>query len=314
MSGQPVIEAVNLTKSYGAFTAVNKLDLRVKEGEVYGFLGPNGAGKTTTILMALGLTEPTSGTIKVCGLNSTRDALKVKRMAGYLPENLGFYDDLTASENLRYVGRLNGLSETEIKSKVPLLLEQVGIPQVADKTVDTFSKGMKQRLGIAAVLIKNPKVVFLDEPTSGLDPEGANNVLNLITSMSRDQNITVMLSSHLLHQVQKICHKVAILSRGRLVAEGPVDSLERQTFGKGKMSVELELTSTPPELIGVLQRLDGVASVERSGDRLLLLCDRDVRANISRTVAQNGSALLQMKILGHGLEEIYLKYFQEGGA
>ncbi|MBI2856939.1 MAG: ABC transporter ATP-binding protein [Chloroflexi bacterium] len=307
----PVIEAEKLTKSYGSFTAVDGLDLLVREGEVFGFLGPNGAGKTTSILMMLGLTEPTSGSIRVCGYDSTREPLKVKRIAGYLPENLGFYDDLTATENIRYVARLNGIPEAQSKESIPALLELVGIPQAAEQRVETFSKGMKQRLGIAAVLVKQPKLVFLDEPTSGLDPEGVKFVLDLITSLSRDQNITVLLSSHLLHQVQRICHRVGILSHGHLVAEGPLETLERETFGQGVLQVEVELASPQPDVAARVEHLEGVTRVEMAGPRLVITCDRDIRPDISRAVLAGGGSLVGMRMPGHGLEEIYLRFFGE---
>jgi len=231
MNRQPIIEAVELTKTYNRFTAVDHLNLRVEEGEIFGFLGPNGAGKTTTILMLLGLTEPTSGKALVGGYNATRESLKVKRIAGYLPEKLGFYEDLTAKENLSYIARLNAIPEREAAGRIKELLALVGLPEVAERKVETFSRGMKQRLGIASLLVKAPKVVFLDEPTVGLDPEGVNFILDLIVRLSKEQGLTVLLSSHLLHQVQKICHRVGILSKGRLVAEGPLERLGREAFG-----------------------------------------------------------------------------------
>ena len=226
-----IVETADLTKAYGDFIAVNQLSLHVEEGEIYGFLGPNGAGKTTTILMLLGLTEPTSGSARVAGYDATRESLKVRRITGYLPENIGFYEDMTARQNLKYTARLNGVPDREAATRIEGLLSSVGLADVADNRVQTFSRGMKQRLGFADVLVKEPKVVFLDEPTLGLDPEGVNQVLDMIVGMSRDQHITIVLSSHLLHQVQRICHRVGILSRGRLVAEGPIDRLGRETLG-----------------------------------------------------------------------------------
>lgn len=312
MNRQPIIETENLTKTYDGFTAVDGLNLRIGEGEIFGFLGPNGAGKTTTILMLLGLTEPTSGTARVCGYNATREPLKIKRIAGYLPENLGFYEDLTARENLRYVARLNAIPERQAQGKIQQLLAVVGLSQVADRRVETFSKGMKQRLGISGLLVKEPRVVFLDEPTTGLDPEGANFVLNLIVNLSQEQSITFMLSSHLLHQVQRICHRVGILSKGRLVAEGPVERLLGEVLGEGHLRVDVELTDLAPGLVESLKQIQGVAAVERSGDCLLIACDKDVRPQISRAIQKSKSCLIQMKLHGYGLEEIYMRYFREG--
>ena len=152
--------------------AVNHLDLSIREGEVFGLLGPNGAGKTTTILMLLGLTEPTLGTAMINGIDCTRNAMQVKRITGYLPDNVGFYPDMTGRENLKFTGRLNGLDEKTINQKIEKLLERVGMTYAADQKTGTYSKGMRQRLGIADVLMKDPKVIILDEPTLGLDPEG----------------------------------------------------------------------------------------------------------------------------------------------
>lgn len=321
MAGQSVIEAENLSKTYNGFTAVDHLNLRVEEGEIFGFLGPNGAGKTTTILMLLGLTEPTSGIARVGGYNATREALKVKRITGYLPENLGFYEDLTAIENLSYIARLNTLPDKQERQRIPELLALVGLSAAAEHKVETFSKGMKQRLGIAGVLIKEPRLIILDEPTAGLDPEGANFVTNLIVNLSREQRMTVLLSSHLLHQVQRICHRVGILSRGRLVAEGAVEQLGARVMPISQLKVEIEVENPDPHLVDLLQQIEGVASVERSDNNLLITCNRDVRQQISRTILESGKSLKQMKSSGYdfevkssgySLEEIYLRYFQEG--
>jgi ABC-2 type transport system ATP-binding protein len=231
MEGQPVVETEGLTKAYGSQVAVNKLTLTIKEGEVFGFLGPNGAGKTTTLLMLLGLTEPTSGTVRVCGFDPAREPLQVKERVGYLPENVGFYDDMNARQNLRFVARLNRIPDKGSSERIDAFLEMVGLLDEAGKQVGAYSKGMRQRLGIAEVLIKEPKLVFLDEPTVGLDPDGTNKMLELIHSLSRDRNITVFLSSHLLDQVQRICDRVGIMIKGNLVAAGHMDDLAREKLG-----------------------------------------------------------------------------------
>ena len=231
MAVQHVIETEGLTKAYGSQVAVNSLTMRIEEGEIFGFLGPNGAGKTTTILMLLGLTEPTSGKARVCGFDPTRDPVRVKEMVGYLPENVGFYDDMNAKENLRFVARLNRIPDRVSAPRIDALLETVGLADEADKKVRAFSKGMRQRLGIAEVLVKEPKIVFLDEPTVGLDPDGTNRMLDMIHSLSRDKGITVFLSSHLLDQVQRICDRVGIMIKASLVAAGRMEELAREKLG-----------------------------------------------------------------------------------
>jgi ABC-2 type transport system ATP-binding protein len=240
MDGQTIIETQDLTKVYGAQVAVDHLNIQINQGEVFGFLGPNGAGKTTTLLMLLGLSEPTLGKAWVCGFDPTREPLKVKRAVGYLPENVGFYDDLTAAQNLKFVGRLNGIPNEVSDRKIEGLLRQVELQNETRKKVGVFSRGMRQRLGIAEVLLKDPQVVFLDEPTLGLDPDGTNQMLDLIQSLSRDKGITVFFSSHLLDQVQKISHRVGIMIRGNLVAVGRIGDLAKEKLGIGQEKYTLE--------------------------------------------------------------------------
>jgi ABC-2 type transport system ATP-binding protein len=240
LEGQIIIEAEGLTKKYGTQIAVNNLTLQIKEGEVFGFLGPNGAGKTTTLLMFLGLTEPTSGKVRVIGFDSTREPLRVKEKVGYLPENVGFYDDMDARQNLRFIARLNRIPDKVSAKKIDELLQQVGLLEEAKKKVGTYSKGMRQRLGIAEVLIKDPKLIFLDEPTIGLDPDGTNRMLDLIHNLSREKNITIFLSSHLLDQVQRICDRVGIMIKGNLVAMGPIQELAKKKMGVEKEHYTLE--------------------------------------------------------------------------
>jgi ABC-2 type transport system ATP-binding protein len=229
-----------LTKKYGSQIAVNNLNLQIREGEVFGFLGPNGAGKTTTILMFLGLTEPSSGKVRVIGFDPTRDPFRVKEKVGYLPESVGFYDDMDARQNLRFIARLNRIPDKVSAKKIDELLEEVGLFGEARKKVGTYSKGMRQRLGIAEVLIKEPKLIFLDEPTIGLDPDGTNRMLDLIHSLSREKKITIFLSSHLLDQVQRICDRVGIMIKGNLVAIGPIQELAEKKLGIDKEHYTLE--------------------------------------------------------------------------
>jgi ABC-2 type transport system ATP-binding protein len=236
-----VIKLENLTKRYGTQTAVNNLNLEVSEGEVFGFLGPNGAGKTTTMLMILGLAEPTSGTVRVFDCDPTREGMKVKGMIGYLPENVGFYEDMDARDNLRYIARLNGIPDDVSSSRIGSLLQEVDLAKESDKKVGNYSKGMKQRLGIAEVLIKEPKIAFLDEPTIGLDPDGTVKMLDLIKNLSRERRMTIFFSSHLLDQVQRISDRIGIMIGGNLVAVGPMAELAEKGLGlKGGETYTLE--------------------------------------------------------------------------
>jgi ABC-2 type transport system ATP-binding protein len=190
--------------------------------------------------MFIGLTEPTSGKVRVFGLDPAREPLRVKEKVGYLPENVGFYDDMDARQNLRYVARLNRIPDDVSAKRIDELLKLVGLFEEAGKKVGIYSKGMRQRLGIAEVLVKEPRIVFLDEPTIGLDPDGTNRMLDLIHSLSREKNITVFLSSHLLEQVQKICDRVGIMIKGNLVAVGPIEELAKAKLGVDKEHHTLE--------------------------------------------------------------------------
>mgnify|MGYP002508009587 FL=1 len=192
--GQPVIELTGLTKKYGGFTAVNGLNLTINKKDIFGLLGPNGAGKSTTILMMLGLTEPTSGSVKVCGVDSTTHPIEVKRIVGYLPEDVGFYDDMTGIENLVYTAQLNGIPKKDAKEKAVQLLERVGLMNEGNKKAGKYSRGMRQRLGLADVLIKDPEVIILDEPTSGIDPAGVREFMDLIHQLSHEEGLTGILT------------------------------------------------------------------------------------------------------------------------
>jgi len=311
LSAQLVVETVDLTKVYDGNKVVDGLNLRVEEGDIFGFLGPNGAGKTTTILMLLGLTEPTSGKASICGYNSTREPLKVKRISGYVPERVGFYEDLTATHNLAYIARLNGLSDEVVSKRVGESLGVVGLADVADNLVGTFSRGMKQRLAIADLLVKTPKVAFLDEPTSGIDPEGVNQMLDLIARVAKENQMTIILSSHQLHHVQRICNRVGILVRGRIVVEGLLDQLGREAFGGGQFKIEVRLGEITSGIVDRIKKIDGVVGVEKSGDLLLINCVKDLRPQIAKAVVDSGSSLVEMKVQSYALEDIYLKYFKE---
>lgn len=225
---QHVIELTGLTKKYGGFTAVNDLNLTVEKGDIFGLLGPNGAGKSTTILMMLGLTEPTAGSVMVCGINSTTHPIEVKRKVGYLPEDVGFYDDMTGIENLVYTAQLNGIAKEEAVQKAVQLLDRVGLSNDGKKKAGKYSRGMRQRLGLADVLIKEPEVIILDEPTSGIDPSGVREFMDLIRQLSYKDGQTVLFSSHHLDQVQQVCNRVGLFSSGKLLADIRLAELQKE--------------------------------------------------------------------------------------
>jgi len=311
MDKRIVVETKDLTKTYDGTTVVDHLNLRITENEIYGLLGPNGAGKTTTILMLLGLTEPAAGTAHVCGFNSTREPLKVKRLVGYMPEKVGFYDNLTARKNLDFIAELNNIGYTESQRQIDQLLKAVGLSEVADKPVGKFSRGMKQRLGVADVLIKKPKIAFFDEPTAGLDPEGISQTLDLIANLPQT-GTTVIMCSHRLYEVQRVCHSIGILSKGKMVVEGSIDEVGREALAGGRYRIEVETTESTPQLVDTLKGVSGVIKVETEGNRLLINADSDLRAEIAKIVVQSNIPLVEMKIHEFTLDDIYMKYFHEG--
>jgi ABC-2 type transport system ATP-binding protein len=306
-----VVETKNLTKRYREKLAVNSLNLTVEEGEVFGFLGPNGAGKTTTILMLLGLTEPTSGDVSVCGFSPSRESLEVKKRVGYLPESPGFYDDISARENLLYMARLNRIPEGEAQRRTAQVLEQVGLADEGRRLVKEYSRGMKQRLGIAEVLVKKPTAIFLDEPTLGIDPDGAIRILELIKDLNREHGLTVLLSSHQLQQVQQICSRVGIIVKGKLIVQGEMDALGKAILKGRQWNFLLDVSGNTDGLDRDLQSISGIDEVEKRAHGWFIRCTQDVRAEVVSLVARRGLNLLQLRSEDPTLEEIYLKYFRE---
>ena len=308
---KPIIFAENLSKQYNGKTVVDNLNLSIEKGEIFGLLGPNGAGKSTIILMLLGLTEPTTGTISVAGFNATKEPIKVKRVTGYLPERLGFYENLTAKQNLKYTADLNSIPFKEIDKRVDEVLEIVGLEKNKNHLVNTFSRGMKQRLGIADVLIKNPVLAILDEPTEGLDVKIANQILENIKILNSEKNLTFLICSHQLNLVQKICTSIGVMSNGKLIGEGKIDHLGRSLFAEGKFRIEIELSEVVPEIIEKIKSLPGVSSVLQKDNSIDIVSDEDIRSTVSKLVVDNNLLLIRMNIKDSSLEEIYLKYFKE---
>ena len=307
-----VIVARRLTKQYDDFTAVDRLDLTIRRGEVFGLLGPNGAGKTTTVLMLLGLTEPTKGVVRVVGLDPTREPLAVKRHVGYLPDNVGFYPTLTGRENLRYTAKLNGIARSEADARIDELLREVRLEDAADKRADQYSRGMRQRLGIADALVKQPSVLILDEPTIAIDPSGVEELLALLRRLVDERSLTVMLSSHILGQVQSLCDRVGFFNAGKLIASGPLAELAAGSEHAVQLEVAVE---GPPETIdAVALAVRGVTSVvaDPREERLrIVTASHDVAAALAGALSAAGLTLVHLRRRGTDLLELYRKYVPE---
>ncbi|MGY4231168.1 ABC-2 type transport system ATP-binding protein [Bradyrhizobium sp. USDA 4449] len=307
----PVIRARGLIRRYGKSVAVDSIDFGIARGEVFGLLGPNGAGKTTTILMMLGLTEISSGEVSVLGFNPAREPLKVKQRVGYLPDAVGFYDQLTAVENLAYTAKLMGLARAERAARIEAALARVGLAEVAERRVATYSRGMRQRLGLAEIIMKRAEIAILDEPTSGLDPQATQEFLGLIGEL-KAEGVTVLLSSHMLDQVQRVCDRVALFRNGRIVLMGTVPELAVKVLGAGFV---VEVEAEGPGIARRLAMIPGVTQVETlAADRYRMTAERDVRPDAARAVVAGDGALRRLSVDEPSLETIYARYFQDQSA
>jgi ABC-2 type transport system ATP-binding protein len=311
-----LIEVEGLVKKYGDKAAVDGIDLQVDAGEIFGLLGPNGAGKTTTILTLLGLTEPTAGQVRVCGLDPTRHAVAVKRRTGYLPDSVGFYSDLTGRQNLRYTARLNEIDPKAAESRIDELLEEVGLVTDADQPVGTYSRGMRQRLGVADAIIKDPDVVVLDEPTASIDPAGVLEILNLISTLAHRDRRAVLLSSHLLTQVQEVCDRVGIFVRGKLVAQGTPQDLASTLADSGsvyELWVDTDEATLRKALAGELAGAErGAPGITPTGPGRwrVVLAGADI-SGVVRALVRYDLDVRQIRDLGSNLDQIYRQYFKE---
>jgi ABC-2 type transport system ATP-binding protein len=303
-----VIEARGLLKLYGVQRAVDAIDLDIRRGEIFGLLGPNGAGKTTTILMMLGLTEISGGSVEVLGFDPVRQPLEVKRRVGYLPDAVGFYDHLTARENLVYTARLLAIPRSQIGRRIMEAMESVQLADVVDRRVSTYSRGMRQRLGIAEIVMKKAEIAILDEPTSGLDPHATFELLEMIRGLKR-MGVAVLLSSHLLDRVQSVCDRVALFNKGRIALMGTVVELANQVLGAGH---PILVEASGIDIAAALRGIEGVQNVMPEGaGAWRVVADRDVRAAAAQRIVAGGGALTRRADLQPSLEEVYTRYFQE---
>ncbi|MFN8023088.1 MAG: ABC transporter ATP-binding protein [Acidimicrobiales bacterium] len=301
------VSAQGLTKAYGDFVAVDHLDLQIHRHEIFGLLGPNGAGKTTTILMMLGLTEPTAGSVTVDGLDPRSHPLEVKQVVGYLPDDVGFYDHLTARENLAYTAALNRMPRRAAAARLDEVLELVGLAGVGDKKVGAFSRGMRQRLGLADALVKRPKILVLDEPTVNIDPEGVRELLTTVDRLRRDEDVTVLLSSHLLHQVEQICDRMGIFVAGRLVALGSLGELAAGIVAR--QLVEVGVSGEEEAAAAAIVALPGVTGLDRSTRPWLVTATPEAGRAIGHAVVGAGADLWHLRRQDADLDAIYHRYF-----
>jgi ABC-2 type transport system ATP-binding protein len=304
-----MIEAENLTKKFGNLTAVDNLTLHVNAGEIFGFLGPNGAGKTTTVRMLCCLISKTSGTAKISDhtIGEESDCLKIRKLIGLVPDNVGLYDDLTAYENLDFYGKLYKVNEADRKSNIQHFLEMLGLWEKRDVIAGTFSKGMKQKLAIARALIHDPQILFMDEPTANLDPESAKTVRDFILKLKKEKK-TIFLNTHNLDEAQRICDRIGILNI-KLMALGSPEELER-SIGNRRTVIQLEKINER-----ILKSLENLSpgNIRSEDNKLTIKLDDPYNENpaIVRTIVQAGGNVQSVSVFSSTLEETYLKLVRE---
>jgi len=303
------VNVQNISHLFGSFKAVDDISFQIRRGEVFGLLGPNGAGKTTTVRLLNGLYTPVQGRIEVLGLNPQSEGKAVRRRTGILTETPANYDRLTALQNLEFFGTLAGMEKTDLKQRIDELLTFFGLEKRAQDRVNQFSKGMKQRLALARAFLHRPELIYLDEPTTGLDPESALQVRELIESIRKQDGHTVFLCTHHLDEAQRLCDRVAILNRGRILAMGTLDEL-RHHLSPG-LWIEIELWMPLPDGKVDFAHLPGVQKAEMVGSTLRMLRmqvsgEADIPA-IVRALVEAGAQVVRVQPQITSLEDVYFK-------
>ncbi|MCK8519749.1 ABC transporter ATP-binding protein [Methanoculleus sp. 7T] len=300
-----MIQTENLTKVYNGKTAVDGLNLVVGEGEIFGFLGPNGAGKSTTILMLTGMIEPTDGRCLVDGIEVAKNPLKVKEIIGYLPEDVGFYGNMTAEQNLDYFARFYGMDAKGRRERIAELLKLVHLDGVTQKAGE-YSRGMKQRLGLAQALINDPKVLFLDEPTANLDPEGVREYRELVEHLAGEGK-TIFVSSHILSEVREVCRTVGLLAKGKLVAQGTLEEVARTLAPSDGDAVRIVVETR--ERLPEIEDSD-IVDVERNGNRAVVLAKTDIRDRLATALFEQGVHIREMRVEEPDIEDVFMAVYR----
>ena len=307
-----MIEAEGLTKFYGSLQAIRDVTFQVQKGEVVGFLGPNGAGKSTTMRILACFMPATAGVARIDGMDCFEKSLEVRRLVGYLPENVPLYGDLTVKGFLQFAAGAKGVEAKRLGHEIGRVVDTCGLEKVAHRIIGHLSKGYRQRVGLAQALLHNPSVLILDEPTIGLDPTQIIEIRKLIQDLREEH--TVLLSSHILPEVAQICQRVLIINKGQIVATDSPANLTHQLQKSSEIS--LQVKGGVSELVPAIQEMEGVQGVVRQGegdDRLRIETDRshDLRPEIARAVIARGMDLLELKLVDLSLEDIFMQLVTE---
>ncbi len=297
MQGISVIETSSLSKKYDQKAVVTDLNLSIGESEVFGFLGPNGAGKTTTIKMLMGLVQPSAGTGKVCGFDIVHRVLDVRRSCGVLPEPAGFYDNLTARRTLNFYGSLYDLKGRDLAGKVEATLKLVGLENAMDVKIGKFSKGMRQRFGLAQAIVHDPQVLIFDEPTAGIDPQGAEDYRKLVKDL-KSRGKTIMMTSHILPEVEAVCDRIGIIVDGEMRICGNVDELVDQYTRKQGYRLKLRVKELDePHVRESLKPVQGISGVAKNDGFYLIDSGADVSEEVSRAVCRTGGVVTELNVI-----------------
>jgi ABC-2 type transport system ATP-binding protein len=305
-----MIKTEGLTKEYNGKKAVDSLNLEIQKGETFGFLGPNGAGKSTTILMLVGMIVPTEGSCFISDIEVARNPLKIKSIIGYLPEDVGFYRNMTAEQNLDYFARFYRMSEREREARIKELLKLVYLDGVSHK-VGGYSRGMIQRLGLAQALLNDPEVLFLDEPTANLDPEGVFQYRELIQHLSNEGK-TIFVSSHILSEVSKVCTTIGIIAKGKLMAKGTLEEIKNDIsrFGSATGGINLKIIVETLEPMTAIIEHDDLVSMEYDGNRAIIMAQSDIREYISSHLFERGIRIKELRLEEPTLEDLFLSVYR----
>jgi len=300
----------DLSKRYGSLQAVDNVSFQVKQGSSFGLLGLNGAGKTTTFKMLVSLIRPDGGTAHVAGYDVVKEPMQVRAHIGYVAENPAFYTRMTTQETLRYICRLLEVPSQDENQRIDSALELVGLMDKKHAYVGGYSRGMRHRLGLAQALLSEPQVLFLDEPTLGLDPLGAKNMRELILRLRQEREVTVLMSSHVLPEVESICDVVGIFDHGRLVAIDTIENL--RSTASDTMNLELLMVQPNEEVVQALQLIPGVKLVENNGARIVIKAakENDLRPRILQEALNNNAQILSFGLKESSLEDILLRLVQ----
>ncbi len=302
----PSISTSNLSKIYGRFKAVDSLTMNVESGDIFGFLGPNGSGKTTTIRMLCGLVLPSAGKAEIAGFDIIKDGVEIRKIIGLFPESSGFYNWMSAEEYLNYFAALYKINAQIAKKRTKDLLEKVELAGKSHVPIGYYSRGMKQRLGLARTLINDPQIIFLDEPTLGLDPKGQQDIQKILFDLNHDKGITIFLSSHALNEVSSLCKNVAILNRGRLVAQGTIDELRKRVEGSKGLLVTILNSSGAQE---ALSHMPFQVDVKADGKLIHVTIPETFESvnGIIDRFEKNGLQIYEIIRQEMNLEEIFIK-------